>query len=162
MTMKIDMETFTLFIVLAAVISVTIILADIVKRIEQIKRYVNNLSKNDRILAKRGNVVYQKIEKLFETNARNEMEKEDEKSFINKLLHCVKMDNENITFYAFSRDMEKNIGVIFPSEIERAHAELSKFRIMRQIDENQVVVVDNLGDLEKKVKEKYNLNKISI
>ena len=26
----------------------------------------------------------------------------------------------------------------------------------------QVVVVDNLGDLEKKVKEKYNLNKISI
>ena len=58
--------------------------------------------------------------------------------------------------------MEKNIGVIFPSEIERAHAELSKFRIMREIDENQVVVVDNLGDLEKKVKEKYNLNKISI
>jgi hypothetical protein len=33
---------------------------------------------------------------------------------------------------------------------------------MREIDENQVVVVDNLGDLEKKVKEKYNLNKISI
>ena len=58
--------------------------------------------------------------------------------------------------------MEKNIGVIFPSEIDRAYAELSKFRIMREIDENQVVVVDNLGDLEKKVKEKYNLNKISI
>ena len=96
MTMKIDMETFTLFIVLAAVISVTIILADIVRRIEQIESYVKNLSKNDRILAKRGNVLYQKIEKLFETNARNEMEKEDEKSFINKLLYCVKTNNYNI------------------------------------------------------------------
>ena len=125
MTMKIDMETFTLFIVLAAVISVTIILADIVKRIEQIKRYVNNLSKNDRILAKRGNVVYQKIEKLFETNARNEMEKEDEKSFINKLLHCVKMDNENITFLfenteindAKIRDIEENITTLFKHEV---------------------------------------------
>ena len=125
MTMKIDMETFTLFIVLAAVISVTIILADIVKRIEQIKRYVNNLSKNDRILAKRGNVVYQKIEKLFETNARNEREKEDDKSFINKLLHCVKMDNENITFLfenteindAKIRDIEENITTLFKHEV---------------------------------------------
>jgi len=37
MTMKIDMETFTLLIVLAAVISVTIILFDIVRRIEKIE-----------------------------------------------------------------------------------------------------------------------------
>jgi Na+-transporting NADH:ubiquinone oxidoreductase subunit NqrC len=123
--MKIDMETFTLFIVLAAVISVTIILADIVRRIEQIESYVKNLSKNDRILAKRGNVLYQKIEKLFETNARNEMEKEDEKSFINKLLHCVKMDNENITFLfenteindATIRDIEENITTLFKREV---------------------------------------------
>ena len=125
MTMKIDMETFTLFIVLAAVISVTIILADIVRRIEQIESYVKNLSKNDRILAKRGNVLYQKIEKLFETNARNEMEKEDEKSFINKLLNCVKMDNENITFLfentkindATIRDIEENITTLFKREV---------------------------------------------
>ena len=79
-----------------------------------------------------------------------------------ELLQADGVYNENITFYAFSRDMEKNIGVIFSSEIDRAYAELSKFRIMREIDEKQVVVVDNLGDLEKKVKEKYNLNKISI
>ena len=125
MTMKIDMETFTLFIVLAAVIRVTIILADIVRRIEQIESYVKNLSKNDRILAKRGNVLYQKIEKLFETNARNEMEKEDEKSFINKLLHCVKMDNENITLLfenteindATIRDIEENITTLFKREV---------------------------------------------
>ena len=79
-----------------------------------------------------------------------------------ELLQAVGVYNENITFYAFSREMEKNIGVIFPSEQERAYAELSKFRIMREISVAQVVVVDNLGDLEKKVKEKYNLNKISI
>lgn len=124
MTMNIDMETFTLFIVLAAVISVTIILADIVRRIEQIESYVKNLSKNDNMLAKRSNVQYQKIEKIFETNARNEMEKQDEKSFINKLLSCVKMDNANITILfenteindAKIREIEENITTLFKNE----------------------------------------------
>jgi hypothetical protein len=130
MTMKIDMETFTLLIVLAAVISVTIILFDIVRRIEKIEialpLYINQLSKNDKMLVKRSNVQYQKIEKLFETNARNEMEKEDEKSFINKLLSCVKMDNENITILfenteindAKIRDIEENIKTLFKNEVD--------------------------------------------
>jgi predicted PurR-regulated permease PerM len=128
MTMKIDMETFTLLIVLAAVISVTIILSDIVRRIENMEMklplYIKQLSKNDNTLAKRGNVQYQKIEKLFETNARNEMEKQDEKSFINKLLSCVKMDNANITILfenteineAKIKDIEENITTLFKNE----------------------------------------------
>ena len=130
MKMEIDMETFTLLIVLAAVISVTIILFDIVRRIEKIEialpLYINQLSKNDKMLVKRSNVQYQKIEKLFETNARNEMEKEDEKSFINKLLSCVKMDNENITILfenteindAKIRDIEENIKTLFKNEVD--------------------------------------------
>ena len=128
MTMNIDMETFTLLIVLAATISVIIILSDIVKRIEKLEvalpLYINQLSKNDKMIVKRGNVQYQKIEKLFETNARNEMEKEDEKSFINKLLSCVKMDNENITIlientqinYAKIKDIEANITSLLKNE----------------------------------------------
>jgi hypothetical protein len=130
MKMEIDMETFTLLIVLAAVISVTIILADIVRRIEKIEvalpLYIKHLSKNDKILVKRGNVQYQKIEKLFEINTRNEMEKEHEKSFINKLLSCVKMDNENITILfenteindAKIRDIEENIKTLFKNEVD--------------------------------------------
>lgn len=128
MRMMIDMETFTLIIVLAATISVTIILFDIVRRIEKLELalplYIKQLSKNNNMLVKRGNVQYQKIEKLFETNARNEMEKEDEKSFINKLLSCVKMDNENITIlientqinYAKIKDIEANITSLLKNE----------------------------------------------
>lgn len=128
MTMKIDMETFTLLIVLAAVISVTIILSDIVRRIENMEMklplYIKKLSKNDNTLAKRGNVQYQKIEKLFETNERNEMEKQDDNSFINKLLSCVKMDNANITILfenteindAKIKDIEENITTLFKNE----------------------------------------------
>ena len=128
MTMKIDMETFTLLIVLAAVISVTIILSDIVRRIENMEMklplYIKQLSKNDNTLAKRGNVQYQKIEKLFETNERNEMEKQDDNSFINKLLSCVKMDNANITILfenteindAKIKDIEENITTLFKNE----------------------------------------------
>lgn len=128
MTMKIDMETFTLLIVLAAVISVTIILSDIVRRIENMEMklplYIKQLSKNDNTLAKRDNVQYQKIEKLFETNERNEMEKQDDNSFINKLLSCVKMDNANITILfenteinkAKIKDIEENITTLFKNE----------------------------------------------
>jgi hypothetical protein len=70
--------------------------------------------------------------------------------------------NENITFFAFSKDMEKNIGVIFPSEGDRASAELTKFRTLRDLPETQVVIVNNLSDLEAKFKEKYNMNYISV
>jgi hypothetical protein len=41
--------------------------------------------------------LYKKIEKLSETNERNEMEKEDKNSFINKLSRDVKTNKENIT-----------------------------------------------------------------
>jgi hypothetical protein len=58
--------------------------------------------------------------------------------------------------------MEKNIGVIFPSEIDRAHCELTKFRYIRELKEEQIVLVDNLNDLEKKIKEFYHQNSISV
>ena len=41
--------------------------------------------------------LYKKIEKLSETNERNEMEKEDKNSFINKLSRDVKTNKEKIT-----------------------------------------------------------------
>jgi hypothetical protein len=79
-----------------------------------------------------------------------------------ELLRAVGIYEENITFYAFSRTMETNIGVIFPSEVERAHCELTKFRYIRELKEEQIVLVDNLQDLEKKVKERYNQTKITV
>ena len=79
-----------------------------------------------------------------------------------ELLKAVGVYNENIKFYAFSKEMEKNIGVIFPSEIDRSHAELTKFRTIREHPEDQVVIIDSLKDLEDKIKAQYNQNSISI
>lgn len=79
-----------------------------------------------------------------------------------ELLRAVGIYEENIKFYAFSKDMEKNIGVIFPSEIDRAHCELTKFRYIRELKEEQIVLVDNLHDLEKKIKDFYHQNNITV
>ena len=79
-----------------------------------------------------------------------------------ELLRAVGVYEENIKFYAFSKTMEQNIGVIFPSDIERAHCELTKFRMIRELKEEQIVLVDNLQDLEKKIKEFYHQNNISV
>jgi hypothetical protein len=75
-----------------------------------------------------------------------------------ELLRAVGIYEENITFYAFGRTMETNIGVIFP----RAHCELTKFRYIRELKEEQIVLVDNLVDLEKKIKERYHQNQITV
>jgi hypothetical protein len=79
-----------------------------------------------------------------------------------ELLRAVGIYEENIRFYAFSRDMEKNIGIIFPSEIDRAHAELTKFRTIREMNAEQIILVDSLLDLENKLKQQYHQNKINI
>jgi hypothetical protein len=79
-----------------------------------------------------------------------------------ELLRAVGIYDENIKFYAFSKNMESNIGVIFPSEVERAYTELTKFRYIRELKVEQIVLVDNLVDLEKKLKEAYNMNSITI
>ena len=79
-----------------------------------------------------------------------------------ELLRAVGIYEENITFYAFSKSMEQNIGIIFPSEVDRAHAELSKFRYIRELNGAQIVLVDNLSDLEQKIKERYNQTSISV
>jgi hypothetical protein len=79
-----------------------------------------------------------------------------------ELLRAVGIYEENIKFYAFSKAMEQNIGVIFPSEVDRAYAELTKFRTIREMNAEQIVLVDNLQDLEKKIKEQYHQNKINI
>ena len=79
-----------------------------------------------------------------------------------ELLRAVGIYEENIKFYAFSKTMEQNIGVIFPSEVDRAYAELTKFRTIREMNAEQIVLVDNLQDLEKKLKEQYHQNKINI
>ena len=71
------------------------------------------------------------------------------------LLHALPVKQENIYFAAFSREMESNIGVIFP-DVEAHHkAEVDKFRIMREIDEEHTYVCDSMKELYDKTAEKF-------
>lgn len=67
-----------------------------------------------------------------------------------------------IHFFPFSKEMEENIGVIFPSEKEHTAATINKFRYLREIPATQTTVVESLGDMEKKIKEKFGINTIAI
>lgn len=71
------------------------------------------------------------------------------------LLHALPVKHEHIYFAAFSKEMEENIGVIFPNEKEHHDATVAKFRIMREIDEEHVFVCDSMKDMYDKVADKF-------
>lgn len=71
------------------------------------------------------------------------------------LIHALPVKNENIYFAAFSKEMEANIGVIFPDVAAHHKAEVDKFRVMREIDEEHVYISDTMKDLYDKTAEKF-------
>jgi hypothetical protein len=71
------------------------------------------------------------------------------------LLYALPVKRENIYFAAFSKEMETNIGVIFANEADHHRAEVDKFRVMREIDEERVYVCDNMKDLYDKTADKF-------
>lgn len=78
------------------------------------------------------------------------------------LLKSLPLKSENIFFAAFSRDMEENIGVIFPNEAEHHAAEIAKYRIMRELDEERMFLNDNLKDLYENVCKKFDSKKVML
>jgi hypothetical protein len=79
-----------------------------------------------------------------------------------ELLRAMGIYDNNVKFFCFSKSMEANIGVIFPNEKEHSEAVVTKFRTIQQLESNQVVIVENLADLETKVKHNFNITEISI
>ena len=79
-----------------------------------------------------------------------------------ELLLSLPVKYENIYFAAFSRDMETNIGVIYPNEQEHHLAEIEKFRIMRNIDESHTYIVDSLVDLYNKTADKFGSKRVQL
>lgn len=75
-------------------IVITIYTFKMIKRIDFLE---NTIPTNIKTISKNNKTLYKMVEKLFETKARNEMEKEDNKSFINKLSYYVQTNDENIT-----------------------------------------------------------------
>lgn len=78
------------------------------------------------------------------------------------LLHALPVKNEHIYFAAFSREMEGNIGIIFVNEAEHNASQIQKFRVMREVPEERVYIVDTMKDLYDKTAEKFGSKKVSL
>jgi hypothetical protein len=79
-----------------------------------------------------------------------------------ELLKTLPVKNENIYFFAFSREMETNIGVIFPNDKEHHDATVSKFRILQQFDTERIVLNDNMKDLYESVAKKFDSKRVML
>lgn len=71
------------------------------------------------------------------------------------LLHALPLKHENIYFAAFSKEMEENVGVIFPDVASHHKAEIEKFRMMREIDEEHTYISDSMKELYDKTSTKF-------
>jgi hypothetical protein len=79
-----------------------------------------------------------------------------------ELLHALPVKEEAITFAAFSRQCEENIKVIYPSEAEHHAGEIEKYRIIRELKEEQIFISDSLAELYKKVEERYGVKRVQL
>jgi hypothetical protein len=87
--------------VIAIICGATYIIAIVImfSTIEMLKRIdflENTLPTHVKILSKNNRTLYKMVEKLVEYKARNEMEQEDGKSFINNLSRRVQTNHTNI------------------------------------------------------------------
>jgi len=71
------------------------------------------------------------------------------------LLHALPVKHENIYFAAFSKEMESNVTVIFPDVTSHHKAEVDKFRVMREIDEEHTYISDTMKELYDATAEKF-------
>lgn len=95
--LSISMSIIILALSTATYIMSIVIIIYTFKMLKRIDFLENTIPTNIKIISKNNKTLYKMVEKLFETKARNEMEKEDNKSFINKLSYYVQTNDENIT-----------------------------------------------------------------
>lgn len=78
------------------------------------------------------------------------------------LLDMLPVVRKNISFCAFSKEAEKNLGVIYSSEAEHAESQLNKFRTIQELPETHVFVVDSLKEGYDAVKIRYDCKKSAL
>jgi hypothetical protein len=79
-----------------------------------------------------------------------------------ELLHALPVKEEAITFAAFSRQCEETIKVIYPSEAEHHAGEIEKYRIIRDLKEEQIFISDSLAELYKNVEQRYGVKRVQL
>lgn len=105
-------------------------------------------------LEKENRHLYKQIEVLTEINTRNEMEKEDKKSVINRLLSRVKtnitklfendknIDEDITTLFQYNEDNDENITTLFQN-----NKDLGEY-----IDENDVVIKNRIKIIQENIR----------
>ena len=78
------------------------------------------------------------------------------------LLDMLPVQRRHIHFVAFSKEAEKNLGVIYSNEVEHAEAQINKFRVIQELPESQVFIVDTLKDAYDAVKVKFDCKKTAL
>ncbi len=79
-----------------------------------------------------------------------------------ELLKALGIYDDHIYLYAFNKDMENKIGLIYPDEKSHQEAEVQKFRIKDQMKPDHVIVVESLNDLDNKIKLMFNINNLNL
>ena len=79
------------------------------------------------------------------------------------LLHAMPIYDASISFYAFSKTMEENVGnIIYNSQEEHHQAIITKFRAVNHLPKPQISYVSSMAELYEKVSEKYGSKQIEI
>ena len=81
-----------------------------------------------------------------------------------ELLHAMPIYQNSIVFGCFSKEMEDNVGgVIYNGSKDEHHeAVVEKFRILRELPQQQIIMVNTLNELYDKVAERFHSKRISV
>ncbi len=79
-----------------------------------------------------------------------------------ELLKALGIYDEHTYFYAFSKEMEEKVGLIYTDENLHKEAEVNKFRIKDQMKPSNVIVIESMADLEAKLKSQFGINVLNL
>ena len=79
-----------------------------------------------------------------------------------ELIKALGIYNEHVYFYAFSKEMEEKVGLIYTDEKDHKEAEVNKFRIKDQMKPSNVIIIESMNDLETKLKTQFSINKLNL
>jgi len=79
-----------------------------------------------------------------------------------ELLKALGIYDDHLYFYAFSKEMEEKVGLIYTDEKVHKEAEVNKFRIKDQMKPSNVIVIESMADLESKLKTQFAIEVLNL
>lgn len=79
-----------------------------------------------------------------------------------ELIKALGIYDDHVYFYAFSKEMEEKVGLIYTDEKDHREAEVNKFRIKDQMKPSNIIIIESMNDLETKLKTQFSINKLNL